>query len=25
MTDGYAIRLHTGLTGVGVGSFNEFV
>jgi len=25
MTDGYAIRLHAGLTGVGVGSFNEFV
>jgi len=25
MTDGYAIRLHARLTGVGIGSFNEFV
>jgi dGTPase len=25
MTDGYAIRLHGRLTGVGIGSFNEFV
>jgi dGTP triphosphohydrolase len=25
MTDGYAIRLHARLRGVGIGSFNEFV
>jgi dGTPase len=25
MTDGYAIRLHERVTGVGIGSFNEFV
>jgi len=25
MTDWYAIRLHARLTGVGIGSFNEFV
>jgi dGTPase len=25
MTDGYAIRLHARLTGVGIGTFNEFL